>query len=714
MRHLALAVAAAIAAAGAALAAGEESATAYPAVKKAYDLAASTVTNLSSTAASAASGGVAKLAGMRGAVTDEIEDSAVHAAAPQVAVFGNERDPAQMGVAPPEAKIDISCDNATLSEIVTQFRRVTRANIICADSPNLTRRASVTLVNVPWLSALSSILNSRGFLVEQRDGIYYVKEDVFDVPVRMRSFLLNHADAEEIANNLNDMYAPRSADGKVVNPIAKCYKTANTLIITAAEPVLEDCEKIIRRIDTAAQQIYIEARFIEVSNQSLRKLGLQWDSLQQYNVALRNLYGGVEWNIGSANDFGTVLSTLTKSSNSNQSNTDSQSGGEEGGLKSITSTLSENNNETYNGISPSSLSGAPGAGRSAENMGWKKAAGFGGQLSADNFNLALSAFEKLSDAKVFSNPKIIVENGKEAKVDMTEKYPNVSVTSHRNSANGTESLDLSANLETIPGADELDFAGSIFFSWGITLQVLPRISPDGLISVKIVPTISQFVDWYEVGSGVSAGNGIVMPKYPIINMQRLITSFTLKDGTTAVIGGLSRTEEEEVDSGIPYLRKLPFIGQWLFGWKSRQKVQKEILVFVTVGIANPSAVPKDMGLPKNAVIGREYVEGRLLEPGDRPDAARSSIKLDLRLLDERTGTVEEKAAAEPKPVKEEGPVAEEKPVAEEQPVAEPKPVEVRGPVVQESLLQDLKSETEDQANKANETAKAAEERKVEQ
>ena len=123
--------------------------------------------------------------------------------------------------------------------------------------------------------------------------------------------------------------------------------------------------------------------------------------------------------------------------------------------------------------------------------------------------------------------------------------------------------------------------------------------------------------------------------FPIINMKRITTDFTMKDGSTAVIGGLSRTTESDVDSGIPYLRKIPWIGPKLFGWKSRQKVQKEIIVCVTIGIANPAELPKDIGLPKNAIMGREYIEGRKLEPGDHESSALEALKLDLRNLDDR-------------------------------------------------------------------------------
>ena len=121
----------------------------------------------------------------------------------------------------------------------------------------------------------------------------------------------------------------------------------------------------------------------------------------------------------------------------------------------------------------------------------------------------------------------------------------------------------------------------------------------------------------------------------MIDVQRLVTDFAMADGTTAVIGGLSRTTEEQMDSGIPYLRDIPWIGNKLFGGKTRQKVQKEILVFVTVGFASPNALKNDAGLPKNAVLGKEYTSGFRKEPGDRKSGVAGVTSLDLRPIDEQ-------------------------------------------------------------------------------
>ena len=265
---------------------------------------------------------------------------------------------------------------------------------------------------------------------------------------------------------------------------------------------------------------------------------------------------------------------------------------------------------------------------------------FSGTLQFSDMSLVLSALDSSGDARIFSNPKIIVANGKKATVDMTEKYPNVQISAKRTTSGSSDALDLSMNMAVIPGEEKLMFAKEAFFSWGISLEVTPRVSSNGLINVSIVPTISSCSDWVTAGAGdttTSANNaGTYSSKYPVLDVQRLVTDFTLAAGETAVIGGLSKTTEEQTDSGIPWLRDIPWIGDKLFGRKIRSKVQKEILVFVTVGIADPKHVPTDIGLPKNAVLGRMYTEGVKFEPGDRHGNAIEGIaSLDTRSLEEQ-------------------------------------------------------------------------------
>lgn len=572
--------------------------------------------------------------------TDEIDleedDSAIAAKKPQIKGDISEGT---------MSLVDIDCDDATLADILRQFRKTTGANIISDDSTNLQRRVSVSLRHVPWLQGMTAILGSRGFRIEIRDNIYRVVEDMQLIPVSTRTFKLNHASAQELADLFNATYAPKDPTGKIKSPIASSFPGANVVVVTATDKILSDCEAIITEVDKAIAQIYIEARFLELSAQAMHKLGMQWNSLESWGVSAKNIYAGIEYNNGRAANYGMPMTTRSQTSSSSNSKSTSTSTSKDGSTTSTSSSpsTSSSDSSTYTGLIPNSIGAAAGAGRTAEDMAWRNARGFSGQLSADDFRLALSAFESLGEGKIFSNPKVIVSNGKEAHVDMTTKFPNVELTSQRNTSTTTPYTDVSTKISQIPGDKGSSlFAGEVFYSWGITLTVKPRISPDGLISVVITPTISQLdtsvssTGFYQVQNS-SSEIDVPYSLFPIIDMKRIETEFTMKDGATAVIGGLSRTVEDDVDSGIPYLRKIPWIGPKLFGWKSRQKVQKEIIVCVTVGIADPADLPKDAGLPKNAILGREFVRGIQFEPGDREGVDAKVLKLDMTELDKREG-----------------------------------------------------------------------------
>lgn len=562
----------------------------------------------------------------------------------------------------PTGLVDISCDDATLADILRQFRRTTGANIISSDSSNLQQRVSVSLNHVPWLDALQAILNTKKFRLEPRGDIYFVSEDKQIEPVFTKTFALNHASSKELAELFNTTLGASGAkDPKTGKPqsrqIATAFEGANVVVVTASEKVLADCDQIIRSVDKAIPQIYIEARFIEVSNEAMHKLGVQWNQLASWGASVKDVSASMGFSNGRTgvykNGYTDVYytpknmvqtgSTATYEDMATGKHEFDYSNGGENFFYVPKNQVQSGSTVTYQDLASGSSAldyrrqDYLKADTLSDAMSWRNFRTFSGQLSADDFRLAMSAFEQMEDVKIFSNPKIIVSNGKEARVDMTTKFPNVRVQATRNSSNGSDSLDISTQLEVIPGEDKLMFAKEAFYAWGITLTVKPRISPDGLISVEIVPTISQ-LDTDVTATGfyqVSGGDSSAYSSYPIIQVKRLTTDFTMQDGATAVIGGLSKTTEGDVDSGIPYLRKIPWVGPKLFGWKSRGKVQKEIIVFVTLGVADPANLPTDVGLPKNAIVGREYVNGRKFEPGDRAGGLADLVSIDTRPIEEK-------------------------------------------------------------------------------
>ena len=416
-----------------------------------------------------------------------------------------------------------------------------------------------------------------------------------------RIFKLVHASAAEVAEKLNTMWNGEFGQVWKVTKMAVPFEESNTIIVTAPRGILSACEKIVQGLDVEAQQVYIEARFVELGNTASHKVGIDWSMLGGM-TGTATLGGGIQqYTVGEG-----VKEYVRKVS------------GKEGG-KTV--------DESY---------GITGLGGSDGSITY-----FNGTLNFSQMSLTLKALDATEDTKTFSNPKIIVSSGKKAKVDMTQKYPNVTISAKRTSSGGgSDSLDLSMNMAAIPGEDKFMFAKEAFFSWGIELEVTPRVGTNGLINVQIVPTISSQTDWVTSGAGdTKSGDGSVgsySSKYPVIDVKRLITEFNMKSGSTAVIGGLSKTEEVQVDNGIPLLRDIPWVGPRLFGSMTREKVQREIIVFVTVGLVNPREMDENAGLPKNAILGRQYTKGQKLEPGDKPEKNMEGFdSLDLRQLEEQ-------------------------------------------------------------------------------
>ena len=432
--------------------------------------------------------------------------------------------------------------------------------------------------------------------------------------ITSRVFRLNNVSADEVANRLNTMWTGDFGVTWKVSKIAQAFTESNCVVVTAPAMILDACAEIISNIDVEVPQVYIEARFIELSNNASHKLGIDWQMLDGMKGSLALDAGWNERKIEGVSTYNSADGSYTLTSD------------------------------------------AADAGSKSANLSYVN-----GTIGMSELSLILRALESSEDARTFSNPKIIVSSGKKATVDMTTKYPNVTISAKRTTSGSSDSLDLSMNMAAIPGEDKFMFAKEAFFSWGIELEVTPRISSNGLINVSIVPTISSLTDWVTAGASDTTDKkdnnaGTYSAKYPVIDVQRLVTEFNMASGSTAVIGGLSLTVENQKDNGIPWLRDIWWIGPKLFGSKVRVKEQREIIVFVTVGIVDPKNIQKDAGLPKNAVLGRQYTNDTRREPGDRKRTLAEGMRsLDLRSLEEqyadprRTNRVEKSSFMMPMP-----------------------------------------------------------------
>jgi type IV pilus assembly protein PilQ len=67
---------------------------------------------------------------------------------------------------------------------------------------------------------------------------------------------------------------------------------------------------------------------------------------------------------------------------------------------------------------------------------------------------------------------------------------------------------------------------------------------------------------------------------PTIIRRVIETQVLVRDGGTAVLGGVYTTKTSDSTQGIPFLSKIPIIG-WLFRTKDHTDDSAELLIFVT-------------------------------------------------------------------------------------------------------------------------------------
>jgi type II secretory pathway component GspD/PulD (secretin) len=107
--------------------------------------------------------------------------------------------------------------------------------------------------------------------------------------------------------------------------------------------------------------------------------------------------------------------------------------------------------------------------------------------------------------------------------------------------------------------------------------VIPLVNSNNEITLKIYLTSD------DVGEDRSVGTGENAYEIPDILNRELITTVTVPNNETVVLGGLITESTKDNRSGIPILNRIPGIGP-LFGTKSKDKSESELIVFIQPSI----------------------------------------------------------------------------------------------------------------------------------
>ena len=172
----------------------------------------------------------------------------------------------------------------------------------------------------------------------------------------------------------------------------------------------------------------------------------------------------------------------------------------------------------------------------------------GGHGTID-YTLAIQALAARGDVRILSLPVIFGQNNKEARLNVGSERPFIQT------------------FRTLPTDQGVRDQIVQYRDVGTQLTIIPTINPDGYVNLQVTQTANNATNEIQFGA-------------PVINKREAATQIFVRDGQTAVIGGLADTQRERTRTGIPILSSIPWLGA-LFGTTRDTDIVSELFLFLT-------------------------------------------------------------------------------------------------------------------------------------
>lgn len=200
------------------------------------------------------------------------------------------------------------------------------------------------------------------------------------------------------------------------------------------------------------------------------------------------------------------------------------------------------------------------------------------EYSHANVRAALNAIATNNNVNILSTPRIVTRSGGEAQIQVGTDVP--IITSQR-----------AADTQVIGNTDILQTVQ--YRQTGVILNVRPVVYGDR-VSIEI---------FQEVSSQQENENAAIAS--PLILNRSVTTEVALREGSTAVIGGLMQDNYGRGQTGIPVLKDIPLVGG-LFRSESVNGAKTELLIMVTPHIIRTGEELADAAEIYSESINRQF------------------------------------------------------------------------------------------------------------
>lgn len=268
---------------------------------------------------------------------------------------------------------------------------------------------------------------------------------------------------------------------------------SNQIIVTAYPGRLEEVRELVRALDKRVKAVSVEARILQLTLNPTFDMGIDWQKAftGSSKAALKNLTFRSAFPIDSAISSAAALNSVGQIA--------------------------------------------------------------AGNIDEDEFSFELKALKGIENTKVLANPRLMILDRQEARINIGDKIPYV-VTTTTGTGNN---VSISEEIK--------------FIDVGLLLVVKPVINEDGYVTMSIRPEISSRTGNLTTPAGATI---------PQVNTTFLETSVVVKDGVTIILGGLRRDDFTESTQGVPYMMDLPVLGG-LFKSREESAQKTEIVIFLT-------------------------------------------------------------------------------------------------------------------------------------
>lgn len=504
----------------------------------------------------------------------------------------------------PPAEQPAKVQNITLEFNEADIRNVLKiisfkAGVNIVASPDVMGNVSIRLMDVPWERALDIILKTYGFGYERQGNVILVTklENIAKIqaeePLRTEIITLKFLDSNDARRVIIPLLSERgsisilytrgqkgwqfgsfqigkggqtqvgerekdtidsqviketiSASGskssdpskKLTNQLeiskAELSIKSKILVITDTAAALDKIKDFIVKIDKKPKQVIIETKIMEVNNDRLKDIGFDWGT-----------------GTAGANGYATAPTDLSADSKDKKT-----IGGRMLGSEFTPSLFGPKEGAaTFPGSYPY---------RAGLEVIFKK-------VSGTQFESIIHALEEDARTNTLSSPRIMTLDNQEASILVGYHTPILA-------SSVTAGTDTSGPTQT----QGLDYYQEI----GIRLNVVPQISEENYINMIVHPSVtssnSNVTATNVAGTGASAITSTV--DYPIIDVREAQTQIMMKNGETIVIGGLMKDVKSKQKIGIPFISRIPLIGNF-FSRETVDTAKIDLMIFITANIVD--------------------------------------------------------------------------------------------------------------------------------